>query len=298
MSQKKIDWKKNAIKFDVWAIVSELVSKTPGLLIERNAFLRNALGGTLTPEQLDDVMQRGDYDSISVDEIDAVANKLISKTRLKTSGASFLTGLPSSLPAIPATIAIDVSQSFAFYIFTAQELAYLYGETRDFTEMDDEDVVTTLLLYLGAMFGIRAAGRVLVLVSKNAGEMLAKKFGTVAVTKVLGGIPWRVAKAIAGLIGIKLTKEVAAKGIAKVLPILGGVVSGAITYATFGPMAARLQEVLREAFTASDEDVADIFEELSVVDEDALILNMSEDVIEGVISDIDELGPAPEPCPG
>ena len=291
--EKNTDWK-SSIKFDVWSIVSILVANVPGLLIERESFLRGALGKTLSAEQLRRVIEAGDYSDVSLDDIDAVADRVIGRTRLITTGASFLTGLPSSLLALPATTAVDVAQSFAFYIRVAQELAYLYGETRDFTEMEDDDVVTSLLIYLGAMFGIRAAGKVLILVSNNAGEILAKKFGAVAVTKVLGGMPWKVAKVITRLIGIRLTKEVAAKGIAKVLPILGGVVSGAITFTVFGPMAKRLQGVMRDALTASDEVVAEAFEELSNEDEASLILEMSEDVIEGVIADMEELAPAEE----
>ena len=294
MSHEKTTDRKSSIKFDVWSIVSELVSNVPGLLIERESFLRGALGKTLSAEQLRRVIEAGDYSDVSLDDIDAVADRVIGRTRLITTGASFLTGLPSSLLALPATTAVDVAQSFAFYIRVAQELAYLYGETRDFTEMEDDDVVTSLLIYLGAMFGIRAAGKVLILVSNNAGEILAKKFGAVAVTKVLGGMPWKVAKVITRLIGIRLTKEVAAKGIAKVLPILGGVVSGAITFTVFGLMAKRLRGVMRDALTASDEVVAEAFEELSNEDEASLILEMSEDVIEGVIADMEELAPAEE----
>lgn len=291
------DWK-SSIKFDVWSIVSELVTQAPGLLIERESFLRSALGKSLSADQLRAVVEAGDYSTVSIDDIDSVANRLIGKTRLITSGASFLTGLPSSPLAIPVTVTADVAQSFAAYIRVAQELAYLYGETRDFTDMEEEEVVTSLLIYLGAMFGIRAAGRVLILVSKNAGEILAKRFGTVAVTKVLGGIPWQVAKVVAKLIGIKLTKEVAAKGVAKVLPILGGVVSGAITYSAFGPMARRLQGDMRNALTASNDEIAVAFEELSNEDEATLILGMSEDVIEGVIADMEEIAPAAEECSG
>ena len=293
--EKTADWK-SPIKFDVWLIVSELVTNVPGLLIEREPFLRSALGKSLSADQLRAVVEAGDYGAVSIDVIDSVADRLIGKTRLITSGASFVTGLPSNLAVLPATITADVAQSFAFYIRVAQELAYLYGETRDFTEMEDDAVVTSILIYLGAMFGIRAAGRVLILVSKNAGEILAKRFGAVAVTKVLGGVPWQVAKVIARLIGIKLTREVAAKGIAKVLPILGGVVSGAITYSVFGPMARRLQVDMRNALTASEDEVAVAFEQLSNEDEATLILGMSEDVIEGVIADMEELAPAAEEC--
>ena len=51
--------------------------------------------------------------------------------------------------------------------------------------MQDDDRMTKLLLYIGAMFGIEAASQVLALMSYNAGRIHCQKFGQVAVTKVL-----------------------------------------------------------------------------------------------------------------
>ena len=47
-------------------------------------------------------------------------------------------------------------------------------------------------------------------------------------------------------IGIKLTKESFAKGLGKVVPFLGGVISGGLTYATFKPGAKKLKKTLHE----------------------------------------------------
>jgi len=44
--------------------------------------------------------------------------------------------------------------------------------------------------------------------------------------------------------GVKMTKDVFAKGVSKAVPVVGGVVSGGLTYATFKPMAKRLQKYL------------------------------------------------------
>lgn len=52
-----------------------------------------------------------------------------------------------------------------------------------------------------------------------------------------------------------MTKEVFAKGISKVVPLVGGVISGGITFATLRPMGTRLIDALQEAhFSYSDDD--------------------------------------------
>lgn len=266
------------ITIDVWAIVSELIKRAPGLLIDRNSFLKNVFSDKLSKEQLESLIIEGNYQDLPIEILDSVADTCISKTRLQTSSASFLAGLPSSLPALPATVTADVTQSFAFYIRIAQQLAYIYGEASDFATMKDEDRITKILLYIGAMFGIETASQVLVLISKNAGEILSKKFGKVAVTKVLKGIPWKVAQTIAKLLGIKLTKEVAQKGITKVLPVLGGIVSGVVTYSTFGPMARKLQKSLRSSIQTTKEDVFEIYETISSENDDEITASVNKSV--------------------
>ena len=47
------------------------------------------------------------------------------------------------------------------------------------------------------------------------------------------------------MLGYKLTKDSFAKGVGKLIPVLGGVLSGGLTYATFRPGAKRLQKTLQ-----------------------------------------------------
>lgn len=56
-----------------------------------------------------------------------------------------------------------------------------------------------------------------------------------------------IVKQVAKWIGVKLTKESFAKGLGKVIPIIGAAISGGLTYATFKPGAKRLQKVLKES---------------------------------------------------
>ena len=203
------------ITIDVWAIVSELIERVPGLLINREAFLRDVFRDKLSPDQLNRVVELGDYGDVSLDMLDSAANSCINKTRLTTSGASFVAGLPSSLPTLPATVTADITQSFAFYVRIAQQLS----------------------------------------------------------------------RTLAKLLGVKLPKGVVQKGISKVGPVLGGVVSGALTYATFGPMAKKLQCALRDNLKASEAEIEELYEVISSEDDMDIAISVCSDVIESEVLD-------------
>lgn len=62
-------------------------------------------------------------------------------------------------------------------------------------------------------------------------------------------------KKIANFIGINLTKKTFAQGVSKVVPVIGGFISGGINFASMMPMADRLNEALDKAtFNYSDEE--------------------------------------------
>lgn len=48
-------------------------------------------------------------------------------------------------------------------------------------------------------------------------------------------------KKVAAALSVQMTKQTFARGIAKVVPVIGGVVSAGVTVATFTPMANRLR---------------------------------------------------------
>ena len=50
-------------------------------------------------------------------------------------------------------------------------------------------------------------------------------------------------KKVGSLVGQKVTKKTVEKTITKAVPVIGGVVSGALTFATFRPMGERLADV-------------------------------------------------------
>lgn len=81
----------------------------------------------------------------------------------------------------------------------------------------------------------------------NAGnfQMVVKSAINLPGVQIKGTI-YPIVERVAQILGVKMTKEVFAKGIGKVVPFLGGFVSGALTFATFKPMSWRLKEHLEK----------------------------------------------------
>ena len=70
--------------------------------------------------------------------------------------------------------------------------------------------------------------------------------------------------------GVTLTKGGLAKGMGKAIPILGGVISGGLTYATMKPMGERLQRELSKLVNYSEDqyqrDVETIRKEAEIIE--------------------------------
>ena len=125
----------------------------------------------------------------------------------------------------------------------AQDLGYIYGFD-DLWESPDElseDAQNTLLLYLGVMLGVNGAGALL----RSGGVTVAKHVMKTIPQKTLTKTLWYpILEKVLKIFGVSLTKGGLAKGMGKVIPILGGVLSGGLTFATMKPMGERLQKEL------------------------------------------------------
>lgn len=122
------------------------------------------------------------------------------------------------------------------------------------TDKLDSATESQLILFIGVMSGVGAANKVVTkLFGETAMRAVAKKIAAKALTKTWY---YPIAKKIAGMLGQKLVKATFAKGVSKAVPILGGVVSGGLTLATFKPMAHRLQKHLSTMAHMSPEEFA------------------------------------------
>ena len=224
----------------------------PGVKVNRSKFLAE----TFVTENvsIQDVLDYGPIEAnISQERLKDIANKLILKRTGQSSIASFAAGIPGGL-AMAATIPADVLQFFGMALRLAQELSYLYGaqDLWQNGQVDDEKVKNQLLLYCGVMFGVSGAVSGVRVLSTQIAKTTLKKLPQKALTKTFW---YPIIKQIGKAVGVKVTKTTVAQGVSKAIPIIGGVISGSLNFASMMPMANRLLNALDSAaFNYTEKD--------------------------------------------
>lgn len=251
----------NAEKKDDKSIASDLVLEKiitnaiqiPGVKVERSKFLSESFSSNV--DKLESVINNGPIEAgISREEINAIANKLIILRTSQSSIASFAAGIPGGL-AMAATIPADILQFFGMSLRLAQELSYLYGagDLWENGQVDNEKVRNQLILYCGVMFGVSGAVSGVRVLSTQVAKTALKKIPQKALTKTFW---YPIIKKICSFVGYTLTKKTLASGVSKAIPIVGGVISGTINFASMMPMAKRLNSTLDDAvFNYSEEEL-------------------------------------------
>ncbi|KOU26619.1 MULTISPECIES: hypothetical protein [unclassified Streptomyces] len=216
----------------------------PGVRINREAYLRQALGRHCSEEQIRQAIEETPAAAgIPSEVLDKAANDSISYETTKASALSAAAGIPGLL-FLPATVPADVAQYFGHMLRIAQKLAYLYSWPDLFSsENDDMDDATkgVLTLFIGVMFGTQSANAAVGKVAGLMSKQVAKKLPQKALTQ---GVIYPIVKKVAGYLGVQMTKQTFAKTVSKAIPVVGAVVSGGLTLATYLPMAKRLKKHL------------------------------------------------------
>ena len=176
--------------------------------------------------------------------IHTIAKSCISYETNKVSALSFAAGIPGGL-AIFGTIPADLAQYFGHIFRVVQKLIYLYGwqELFDSENNMDDETANLLTLFVGVMFGVSGAAAAITKIAESMAMKTSKDLARKALTQ---GIIYPIVKKVAAVLGQKMTKDIFAKGVSKIIPIVGGVLSGGLTYITFRPMSCRLQEYLSQ----------------------------------------------------
>lgn len=216
-----------------------------GVKVDRDSFLRNQFKDAPC-DLVNTIVEKGPVEAnYSRGTLKKMAKSLIEKRAVASSATSFATGLPGG-PAMAATIPADMLQFYAAALRLAQEIAYLYGEPDLWSDnvLDKEKVTNQLILYCGVMFGATGAAQTVRVLSSSISKQVMKKLPQKALTKTFY---YPIIKQIANALGKKMTKEIFAKGVSKAVPVVGGVVSGGITYASMKPMANRLVKAFDKA---------------------------------------------------
>lgn len=244
-------------------MVLSSATNLPLVKISRDDFLKKELAPYVSPGDVDIAITKTPATAkIPTEIIDIIAKNCINYETNKVSAISFATGIPGGF-AMLGTIPADIIQFTAHQLRIAQKLAYLYGWNELFVEggMDDgtEAIMT---LFLGVMFGVNGATNAVNTIAKSAAAAMVKKLPQKALTK---GVIYPIVKKIATALGAKMTKEIFAKGVGKVIPVVGGFISGGMTYAMYKPMAYKLQKHLQTLplATSSLDEYSDIVEDIN-----------------------------------
>lgn len=224
-----------------WDKVMNLALSMPMVKVDRNTFLMNEFSMYDNADQLRD---KRPIDLFDAEAIERAARGIINSHLAKATVTSTAAGIPGGL-AMAATMPADIAQYYWHVLVVAQKLGYLYGWP---DLLDDKGQITegtrnVLTLFVGVMFGAQAASKLVGEIAKRVSLQAAKRLPQQALTKT---IYYPVVKQVAKWIGVKMTKDTFGKSVGKAIPILGGVLSGAITAFSFKPMAEKLQKHLRE----------------------------------------------------
>lgn len=236
----------------IWNKVIGAALSMPGVKVDRDDFLKKELKNYCSPEQLNLAISNRPINGVSKEIIDRIANACINSHTTKVTTISAVAGIPGGF-AMAGTIPADMTQYYWHVFVLAQKLAYLYG----FPDLRDENGNLTdtasdmLTLFVGVMMGASAANQAIKGLAKEFAKQVVKRLPQKALTNTMY---YPIIKQIAKWIGVKLTKDTFAKGLGKVIPILGGVISGGLTLATFRPSAKRLQHKLQEEMFVINEN--------------------------------------------
>ena len=225
----------------LWDKVMNKALTMPLVKVDRNTFLMNEFSMYDNADQLRD---KRPIDLFDDEVIERAARGVINSHLTTATVTSTAAGIPGGL-AMAATMPADIAQYYWHVLVVAQKLGYLYGWP---DLLDDKGQITegtrnVLTLFVGVMFGAQAASKLVGEIAKQVSLQAAKRLPQQALTKTMY---YPVVKQVAKWIGVKMTKDTFGKGVGKAIPILGGVLSGAITAFSFKPMAEKLQKHLRE----------------------------------------------------
>ena len=223
-----------------WDSVMDATMKFPGITVDRKEYLTEAFSRY---GDINDIGNKRPIDLFSKEVIEKVARDAINGQTMKVTAISSAMGLPGGLAMI-GTIPGDLAQFYFHVIVLAQKLGYIYGwpDLLDEGGKWSEGSKNIMTIFIGVMMGAQAAEKVIGEIAKRVAEQVAKRLPQKALTKTIW---YPIIKQVAKWLGIQITKQSVGKTAAKVVPILGGFISGGITLATFRPMANRLRNELR-----------------------------------------------------
>lgn len=234
----------NTIPFNTEDVLRQAM-KIPLVKIKRAKFLAKELKKYYPEDVINKAIERNPaYAGIEREKINKIAKHVINYETNKVSAISFAAGIPGG-PAMAATIPADITQYFGFILRVMQKLAYLYGfDEFEFSEDEvSDETMNQVMVFLGVMLGVRGVNAGIRAIAEAASKKVSKSLAQQALTKTTF---YPIVKKVAQAVGIKMTKQIFAGGVSKLVPVVGGIVSGGVTYFSFKPCAYKLLKSFKD----------------------------------------------------
>lgn len=249
----------------LWGKIMKAALAIPGVAIDRESYLRTTLKDILDDSQMQLAIETRPAVVMKRKDIDKLASSAITYHTATVTTLSTVTGLPGG-PAIVASIPADLAQYYFHVFVLAQKMAYLYGfpDLRDENAKLTEDAADMLTLFVGIMMGARLANNIMRDIATDLAVQVAKKIPQKTLTRT---IYYPIVHQVSKRIGTNISKSGFTKTFGRFIPLLGGIVSGGITYATFYPGAKRLQKALHQQMDLLGDNL-DAGKDISITDGD------------------------------
>lgn len=249
--------KKEPIK--VWENILRTALNFNHCRVDREEFLKEALEENCSADAIGKAVLTSPIESgIPRYVVTDIAKDLINKHLAKVTGLSFAAGIPGGF-AMVGTIPADLIQFFVNAIQVSQKLAYLYG-WKDFFETETdvtEETLSKITLFSGVMFGAPNAEKALDKYKQSESEENTEDikigFSNLEVNFDFSQSAIRehgflqLVQYIAKWIGVRIVRRRLSSGAMRLVPVIGGIVSGGISYLSFKDMSTRLLDYLRES---------------------------------------------------
>lgn len=234
-----------------WEGILKTVLRVPGVHVDRATYLARELAVRGVPEaQIQEAIEKNPARAgIPKEIMDKIAEAAINRHTWFATCTSIVAGIPGGI-ALFGTIPLDVGQYYYHVFRVIQKLAYAYGwpELYDPNEQIDDETILQITLFFAGMSGSRGAAKAIGTLAQGLAREAGKRIPRTALTKY--GV-YVAAKQVLRWFGINLTKASLGRTLSKVIPVVGGLLCGGLTYTTFKPMAKNLANYLRDLPLAS-----------------------------------------------
>ena len=246
----------------------------PLVKINRTEFLTKQFGKLVKSKTMERIISDGTVNAhVKISVLDKMAKEAINFETTKVTAISAAAGIPGGL-AMLGTIPADLAQFYAHVFRIAQKLAYIYG----WQEISNDDATQNrLILFLGVMSGVQAAGKAVMQFAVEAGPKIGARVAAQPLTKTAW---YPILKSVLAAVGIKITKSSVGSFISKAIPVVGGVMSGGLTLVTFKPMAKKLAIFLSKLAQMTPEEFDEYFESLENTEDSIIEAEFIDDEVE------------------